>query len=125
MHAELSWYALAHRHRQPALRVRLYPHLPLRQVQQRHHGRLLPPRRKAGDDGLHLVGVFRSPAEIASACADFRLIGNMASLAHRSHSPNTTTIAPHMTVASASMWPLVIMSIALRWLNAVGLRLQR
>src|SRR3546814_14183220 len=87
------------------------PHLPLRQVQQRHHGRLLPPRRIAGDDGLHLVGVFRSPAEIAPACADFRLIGNMGSLAHRSHSPNTTSIAPNMAVASASMWPPVILSI--------------
>src|SRR3546814_5528137 len=45
---------------------------------------------------------FRSPAEIAPACADFRLIGNMGSLAHRSHSPNTTSIAPNMAVASAS-----------------------
>jgi len=31
---------------------------------------------------------------------------------HRSHSPNTTSIAPNIAVASASMWPLHMKSIA-------------
>src|SRR5690606_30370127 len=31
---------------------------------------------------------------------------------HRSHSPNTTSIAPRMAVASGSMWPLLMKSIA-------------
>src|SRR3546814_873855 len=30
---------------------------------------------------------------------------------HRSHSPNTTSIAPMIAVVSASMWPFAIMSI--------------
>src|SRR5690606_17035662 len=46
-------------------------------------------------------------------------------VAHRSHSPNTTSIAPRMAVASGSMWPLLMKSIACRWLNAVGRILQR
>ncbi len=33
-------------------------------------------------------------------------------IAHRSHSPNTASIAPRIAVASGSMWPLHIMSIA-------------
>ena len=44
---------------------------------------------------------------------------------HRSHSPNTTSIAPMIAVVSASMWPFDIMSIACKWLNAVGRILQR
>ena len=45
--------------------------------------------------------------------------------AHRSHSPNTTSIAPRMAVASGNMWPLDMKSIACRCENAVGLILQR
>src|SRR5690242_21517310 len=44
---------------------------------------------------------------------------------HRSHSPNTMSIAPRMAVVSASMWPFDMKSIACRWLNAVGRILQR
>src|SRR5690606_2283371 len=44
---------------------------------------------------------------------------------HRSHSPNTISIAPRMAVASGSMWPLLMKSIAWRWLKAVGRILQR
>ena len=45
--------------------------------------------------------------------------------AHRSHSPNTTSIAPMIAVTSGSMWPTLMKSIAWRWLNAVGRILQR
>src|SRR3546814_5361941 len=44
---------------------------------------------------------------------------------HRSHSPNTTSIAPMIAVVSASMWPLHMKSIAWRWQKAVGRILQR
>lgn len=44
---------------------------------------------------------------------------------HRSHSPNTISIAPKMAVASGSMWPFVMKSIACKWLKAVGRILQR
>lgn len=44
---------------------------------------------------------------------------------HRSHSPNTTSIAPRMAVASGSMWPLDMKSIACRCEKAVGRILQR
>ena len=44
---------------------------------------------------------------------------------HRSHSPNTTSIALNTAVVSASMWPFIMKSIACKWLNAVGLILHR
>ena len=44
---------------------------------------------------------------------------------HRSHSPNTTSMAPMIAVTSGSMWPLVMKSIACRCENAVGRILQR
>ena len=45
--------------------------------------------------------------------------------AQRSHSPKTTSIAPRMAVASGSMCPLDMKSIAWRCENAVGRILQR
>ena len=46
-------------------------------------------------------------------------------VAHRSTSPNTTSIAHSTAVVSASMWPFIMKSIAWRWLNPVGRILQR
>ena len=37
---------------------------------------------------------------------------HLTPLNHRSHSPNTTSMAPRMAVASGSMWPLHMKSIA-------------
>ena len=74
----------------------------------------------AGDKGLDILRVVGRDHRLGDGQT---VHGN--GRAHRSHSPKTTSIAPRMAVASGSMWPFDIMSIACRCENAVGRILQR
>src|SRR5690606_22432101 len=83
----------------------------LRAPEQRNDRRLLAAIRI-------LLQLFLRPGEIVLAEGEvLRLHAGRgkAAHAHRSTSPNTISIEPRMADTSASMWPLVRKSIALRW----------
>ena len=63
--------------------------------------------------------------EHANAAADGPILRFGGFAAHRSISPNTMSRAPRMAVTSASMWPLVMKSIAWRCEKPVGRILTR
>ena len=94
--------------------------LALRQVEQRQDGARLPAFRIAGDSLLRRAAVLAVEREAV------RLVdSHLNRPAHRSTSPNTTSIEPTMAQTSASMWPFDMKSVAWRWAKPGARILQR
>ena len=94
--------------------------LALRQVEQRQNGARLPALRIAGDR------LFRGPAVLTVEREAVRLVdSHRRGPAHRSTSPNTTSIEPTIAQTSASMWPFDMKSVAWRWAKPGARILQR
>ena len=75
-HAEIVRDIFDHRHRQPALRLGFFADLTLRQVKQRHHGRLLPSGGVAADIHIGFGLMFRRKGKAAPCRAGFGFVGN-------------------------------------------------
>src|SRR6185437_4741159 len=94
----------------------------LRAPQDGDHGRLLPAGRVARDDLFRPRLIFGRESEAGGLNG---LIGETANRHQRSTSPKTISSEPRIADTSASMWPRVMKSIALRWAKPGALILQR
>ena len=102
-------------------------HLPLRDVEQRHHRACLPPRRifrDADRDRRLALGIEREARGLIETSPGQPLPKSSA-MRYRSTSPNTRSSEPMIATVSASMCRRAITSIACRKANPVGRILQR
>ena len=76
---------LDHRDRQPALRARFLAHLPLSKVEQRHHGRCLPPLRITREDFSSTRCMLGVPGKRTPALAQFGHVRGKVALSHKAY----------------------------------------